>query len=725
MSESINIDIPHVKAWVTDLRNAALCNNHRIGIVISGDESWCQEVAESILAATDLQDTWWITETVPLPKNSKPAVQARTLLGHDTDAVIFNAWSRFDPDAFAAVSGNISGGGFLLLLTPPLDDWPDFSDPDNSRVTVYPIPAEQVSGRYLKRLVKQIRESDEVLGIAQSEDLPALKTICATPATFIPDAGECRTADQLEAVQAIEKVALGRRRRPLVITSDRGRGKTSSVGIAAAHLLKHGLKKIIITAPRYVTAELIFDRVKLLLPDAELSRGLIVYGASEIVFLAPDELIIQAPQSDLVCVDEAAAIPASLLDKILKRYARIIFASTVHGYEGSGRGFAVRFKKILNERAPGWKSLQLKTPIRWSDNDPLEAFVSRAMLLDASVSNEIIPMGFNLADYSVERLDRDILSADEKTLASLFGLLVQAHYRTSPIDLRHLLDGPNISVYVARRAGQIYATALVATEGGLDDGISEQIFAGKRRPQGHLLPQTMIAQGGFSGIGGLQCLRILRIAVDPRVQRHGLGTVLLNAVIRNAEKNGFDYVGASFSLLPGMLGFWQSSNFNPVLVGMTKNATSAAHSVVVLRGISAKGKELQDTARTRFGQVFLHWLSDPLRDLDTEISYELLCQSAPDPPSKLSRRDRQDLQSFINGKRGYEVNILPIWKAVSTKLSPNGTAVFLTEIEKSVLIAKVLQKHSWSEVANIADLTGRAAVIDKIREAIRKIVHNY
>jgi len=725
MSDSINIDIPHLKEWATDLRNAALCNNHRIGIVISGDEEWCQEVTKVILAATGLQDTWWITETLPLPKNSKPAAQARTLLGHDTDAVIFNAWSRFDPDAFAAMSGNISGGGFLLLLAPPLNDWPGFSDPDNSRVTVYPMPAEQVSGRYLKRLVKQIRESDEVLLIEQGKDLPALKTLGAIPATFIPDAGECRTEDQLKAVQAIEKIALGRRRRPLVITSDRGRGKTSSLGIAAVHLLKHGLKKIIITAPRYVTAELIFDRVKRLLPKAELSRGLIVYGASEMVFLPPDELSLQAPQADLVCVDEAAAIPASLLEKLLRRYARIVFASTVHGYEGSGRGFEIRFKKILNEQTPGWRSLQLRTPIRWSDNDPLEAFVSRAMLLNASASNEMILADFNLAEYSIERLDRDLLSADEKTLANVFGLLVQAHYRTSPIDLRHLLDGPNISLYVAHRAGYIYATALVATEGGLNDGISEQIFTGKRRPQGHLLPQTMIAQGGFSEVGGLHCMRILRIAVDPRVQRHGLGTALINSVIKDAKLKGFDYLGASFSLLPGMLGFWQFSNFNPVLIGMTKNAASAAHSVVVLQGISAKGKELHDTARTRFSQIFPHWLSDPLRDLDTEIAYELLCQSEPDSPSELTRRDRQDLQSFVDGQRGYEVNIQPIWKTVSTNLSSNGTTVFLAEIEKSVLIAKVMQKRSWSEVANTTGLKGRVAVTDTLREAIRKVVHNY
>jgi len=722
MNEHVDMRFPHLTAWATDLRSMTRSANHRCGIVISGDEVWCQEVAKAILTAADLQDARWITETKPLPEASMPAAQARTLLGHNTDAVVFNAWSRFDPDAFAAVSGTISGGGFLLLLTPPLDNWSTFLDPDNARVTVYPIPAEQISGRYLKRLVKQIRESDELLRIEQGGELPPLKTKNSISTTPTPADGECRTADQLAAVQAIEKVALGRRRRPLVITSDRGRGKTSSLGIAAAHLLKRGLKKLIITAPRYVTAELVFDRVKLLLPDAVFSRGLIVYGNSELIFLPPDELSLQSPQADLVCVDEAAAIPASLLEKILRRYARIVFASTVHGYEGSGRGFAIRFKKILDEYTPGWKLIQLKTPIRWSDNDPLESFVSRAMLLDASVSTHQIPADFSVADCIIERLDRDELAGNEKMLTRLFGLLVQAHYRTSPIDLRHLLDGPNISVYVARRAGRIYATALVATEGGLDDDISKQIFAGKRRPQGHLLPQTLIVQGGFSQAGGLRCLRILRIAVDPRVQRGGMGTALLNSVIKEAGENGFDYIGASFSLLPGMLGFWRSSDFDVVLIGMTKNAASAAHSAVVLKGISAVGKYLHDNARRRFSQVLSHWLSDPLSDLDVEIAFELLCQCKPSSVQKLTDRDYQDLQSFVNGQRGYEVNILPVWKAVNASLYPNGIVPVLSRQERSVLLSKVMQKRSWSEVADESGLKGRAKVISIMRGAIHKII---
>lgn len=725
MNEHAEETIAHLAEWAVDLRNAVLRSHHRIGLVISGDESWCKNVANAILSAVDLHDALWVTDARSSSRLSMPAARVKTLLGQDIDAVVFNAWSRFDPDAFAAVSGAINGGGFLLLLTPVLEDWPAYPDSDKPRVGVHSLSAKQARGRYLTRLVQHIRESSGVLRIEQGGKLPVFQADTALDTANLK-AGECRTTDQWEAVQAIEKVALGRRRRPLVLISDRGRGKTSSLGIAAAHLLRKGLIKIIITAPRYLTAELVFVQIKRLLPEAGFSKGLIVYRDSKIRFLPPDELSLRLPLADLVCVDEAAAIPAPLLEKMLRRYARIVFASTVHGYEGSGRGFAIRFKKILDQYTPNWKSQQLKTPIRWSDNDPLEAFISRSMLLDASTSSQRISATFKASDCTIERLDRDSLVNDERTLRQLFGLLVQAHYRTRPGDLRHLLDAPNISVYAASREGHIYATALVATEGGLDDVISGQVFAGKRRLQGHLLPQTLIAQGGFSQVGGLRCRRILRIAVDPRVQRHGLGSALLGTVIKESQKNGFDYVGASFSVVPGILHFWRSSNFEPVLIGMTKNAASAAHSVVVLQGLSGKGKELYKKACLRFMHTFPHWLSDPLRDLDAEIAHELLLYpGAPCFSSKLTKRDHQDLQSFAEGQRGYEVNILPIWRLVSASLPCQDMSYRLSSLERSVLIIKVLQKHRWSEVAEQTGLNGRAAVTATLRDAIRKILEIY
>ena len=63
-----------------------------------------------------------------------------------------------------------------------------------------------------------------------------------------------------------------------------------------------------------------------------------------ISFIAPDELLRNPQELDLLFIDEAAAIPAPMLLKLLHQYRKIVFASTEQGYEGSGKGFSLQFK---------------------------------------------------------------------------------------------------------------------------------------------------------------------------------------------------------------------------------------------------------------------------------------------------------------------------------------------------------------------------------------------
>jgi N-acetyltransferase 10 len=51
-------------------------------------------------------------------------------------------------------------------------------------------------------------------------------------------------------------------------------------------------------------------------------------------------------QAELVVVDEAAAIPITVVKKLLGPYM-VILSSTVHGYEGTGRSLSLKLIQQL------------------------------------------------------------------------------------------------------------------------------------------------------------------------------------------------------------------------------------------------------------------------------------------------------------------------------------------------------------------------------------------
>ena len=121
------------------------------------------------------------------------------------------------------------------------------------------------------------------------------------------------TQDQKDVVEKLIEVIKQEENIPLVITSDRGRGKSSSLGFAAAQLLQQGLKNIIVTAPRLATSRPLFKHAKNILPESVIEKGKLNYMTGNITYWACDALIEQQPDADMVIVDEAAAIPLTML----------------------------------------------------------------------------------------------------------------------------------------------------------------------------------------------------------------------------------------------------------------------------------------------------------------------------------------------------------------------------------------------------------------------------
>jgi tRNA(Met) cytidine acetyltransferase len=695
------------------MADAALRRQRR-ALVLAGDRGDSIQLAQQVINDLAFVDICWFGDQAPSAVATVQGPAAFRLMGREFDALVFDAWSGFDPDAFGALTGCIRAGGLLLLLTPPLHDWASFVDPQHARITVAPFPPEQVSGHFLRRLANLLLD-DPTLCICKDGELVHLPVVPpqVTPVkTDALPAGACRTSDQQRAVDALIRVATGHRRRPVVLTSDRGRGKSAAFGIAAAQLISQGRRKIVLTAPRREAVEAVFEHAERLFPGAR----------KQLRFLPPDELVHQPIDADLLLVDEAAAIPTPLLESLLKRYSRIAFATTVHGYEGTGRGFTLRFSRLLDQHSNSWKGLELTMPIRWAPDDPLESLVFRMLALDAEPAGSEAFLQFTRADqFELVELNRAALIDDERTLSELFGLLVQAHYRTRPLDLRHLLDGPNLTVYVLRAAGHVAATALVAAEGGFDDDTARAIWAGTTRPHGHLLAETLAAHQGLERAPLLRGGRIMRVTVHPALQRRGLGSQLIRQITAQLDAAGYDYVGASFGATPELLEFWNGLGWLPVRLSIQKGASSGAHTAVFLQALSPAGEALLVQARQRFFAQFQHQLTDSLCTLDPVLLPGLLRHGGDYAPT-LDTADQRDLVAFSHEQRLAEVVIGSLWRLGLRELMTGQAAKRLNSTELTVLIVRVLQKHSWAECAAATGLTGRKQALQTLRLAVKKLI---
>ena len=704
-------------------------SRHRYLTVFAGEPRWCYAQAQESMDLLKSTGVLWIGQHAPDVGNTYTASRAQHYLGMEFQAVVFDVYNGFDPDLFAAIAGTIKAGGLMILLGPALEQWEAFDDPQKKRLAIWPYQSADVGGRFLGLFAQTLRQEAWVVVIEQNRPIPVVQE--SAWQTFPPEQLPSeinfpyRSEDQQLVVQAIMHVASGHRHRPLVITSDRGRGKSAALGIAAAQLLQQGVKTIVVTAPRRDAVAPVFDCAQSLLPGAQRLKGKLRREQTHLMFVPPDDLLRRDYRCNLLLVDEAAAIPVALLEQYLKRYARIVFSTTIHGYEGTGRGFALRFQNKLDHHTPGWRSMALETPIRWAKHDPLEALVFKALLLDADAAPDEVAKQVVLSQCYFEKLDRDALLNDQQALRQLFALLTMAHYQTQPADLRYLLDARNLHIYVLRYSGSIVAAALLEEEGRFDSELAVKVYANERRVRGHLLAQSLATYVGLKHAPRLKYVRVMRIAVHPLSQQKGLGKILLHNIESSLASSDIDLWGASFGATPELIRFWRKAGFSPIHVGLGRNAASGMHSALVLKALSDSGAVLLREAQLKFLQHFPVMLSESYKDLQPLLVKELFETELDAPWRKLSESDWADIKSYVSTSRAYEVNSVPIWKLVCLCLADKFCAPELVGNELTILVTKVLQRKSWKELVHGIGLGGQKIATQTMRQTVKKLYDYY
>ncbi|AOV17999.1 hypothetical protein BJI67_13855 [Acidihalobacter aeolianus] len=701
---------------------AARVAHQRRVLVLSGEAAWAVDAAAGLREVLAVEDALWIGQSTAAGWSHCPPREGQAQLGREYGLICLDAFSGLDPDTLGAATGTLAGGGLFYLLCPPLDRWADYPDPERARMAVVPDGEAAVGGRFLRRLasilsaapgVRIVTQAGEVMG-----DPLAVDPVSAAPTIRAAGHDGALTADQHAAVAAVLHAAQGHRRRPAVLTAHRGRGKSTAFGLAAAALLAERESKVVLTGPSLVAVAPVFAAAAQRLPGAHLRRGLLQYGTGRLEFMAPDALAEAPPQADLVLVDEAAALPLPLLSRLLHACPRLAFATTVHGYEGSGRAFALRFQPLLDRERPGWHGVALDEPIRWTSGDPLESLSFRALLLDAEPAADTEVGGAAAESLRIERLDRDALAADEPLLRELFGLLILAHYRTRPYDLRQLLDGPSVSVWVGRSAGRVAAVALLADEGGLDGELAGRVAAGRRRARGHLLPQVLAAHCARPDAMALRGRRVLRLAVHPAVRRRGLASALLARLAADAQADGLDWLGASFGATSELLAFWRGVGFAPLRVGSTREATSGAHAALVMRPLSVPAERLYGDLRARYLDALPHLLCDALRRIEPELALALLSRGDDEcVVRKSTPAHRYEAAAFAAGGMDYEDVLGALWHLGLERLP-----VLTEPAVRDAFVARILQKRSWQDVATLLGVPGRRQVVELLRRAAASLL---
>jgi len=697
-------------------RAGALASRRWRGLVwLSGEAGDCRRAALALWQAGGWQAPLWVAPAPPpgLPEGACLAPgRARTRLGGEQDLLVVDAVSDgagFDPDAFGALAGTLRAGGLLVLMTPA--DWGARPDADYARLAEHPWRPEQLGARYLARLARRLAEAPGVIRwpAGGAPDLPPLPEVA--PAVRAPVADpDCLTGDQAEAVA---RLVGQRRRRPLVITADRGRGKSAALGIACARLLAAGEGEVLVTAPRPAAVESLFERLAALCPEGRRQGTGFLLGERRVRFVAPDELMRLARLGEAggagarLLVDEAAAIPAALLGEWLDAFPRIAFATTLHGYEGSGRGFAVRFLPRLARAAPDWQGVHLGEPIRWAADDPLEGLVNGLLLLDAEPA-EALPDAAPVR----QALEPAALATDEPRLRALFGLLVQAHYRTTPADLRRLLDGPGVGLGALVAGEAPVGVVLTGDEGGFPAELAERVARGERRPRGHLMAQSLAAHAGSREALTARLRRVVRIAVAEPFRRQGLGRRLIEAEAERAREEGIDLLGASFGAEPGLLAFWRSRGFVTLRLGLTRETATGEHAVMVGRPLSPRGEALVDDLAARFRRALPGLLAFELNELAPEVAAALLAEG--ESPG-LDAADRRDAEDVAFGHREPAL-ARPALQALVRHALARGVPA--GDASLCLLVAWGFQGASAERLAARLGLSGRREVTARLRQAV-------
>ncbi|VBB26061.1 unnamed protein product [Acanthocheilonema viteae] len=416
----------------------------------------------------------------------------------------------------------------------------------------------------------------------QEEELISLKNSLTEtkPLSFLVN--KCRTLCQAKTLlRLLDVITEKTLQATCCITAARGRGKSAALGLAIAGAIGFDYANIFVTSPAPDNLKTLFEFVVKGLEvmnyeehtDFELIQSTnkqynkalvrinVFKGHRQVIQYIDPRDSVKLSQAELVVVDEAAAIPFPIVKKLISGPYLVFLASTISGYEGTGRSLSLKLLQQLREQAAGLlkndnneqvvaavkgrslHELILEESIRYKPGDQIEAWLNRVLCLNACNAHRLVSGMPPPKDCQLLYVNRDTLfsfhKASETFLHNIMAIYVSAHYKNSPNDLQMLSDAPAHHLFVLvgpinetqAQLPEVLAVIQLAMEGALSSAtVCDNMGRGKRAA-GDLLPWTVSQQFMDKEFPALSGARIIRIAVHPDFQSLGYGSRALELLL--------------------------------------------------------------------------------------------------------------------------------------------------------------------------------------------------
>ncbi|KAJ4271505.1 N-acetyltransferase 10 [Fusarium torreyae] len=541
------------------------------------------------------------------------------ILGQTFGMCILQDFEAITPNILARTIETVEGGGLVVLLLKGMNSLKQLYSLSMDVHSRYRTEAhDDVVARFNERFILSLGSCNSCLVIDDEMNVLPISGGKGVKKLPPPDMDNAKTESQLE-LEAMKEQNEGRQpvgslislaktvdqakalltftdaiaektlRSTVALTAARGRGKSAAMGVAVAAAVAYGYSNIFITSPSPENLKTLFEFVFkgfdelgyadhadysiIQSTNPDFNKAIVRVNIHRqhrqtIQYIRPQDAHVLG-QAELVVIDEAAAIPLPLVRKLMGPYL-VFMASTINGYEGTGRSLSLKLIKQLRDqsrsastagegmeiadRSTGKASkteefqagrklreITLSEPIRYAQGDSVEKWLNTVLCLDATLpkTKSNINGCPDPTQCQLLNVNRDTLFSfhpvSEKFLQQMVALYVASHYKNSPDDLQLMSDAPAHELFVlvppvsedSARLPEPLCVIQVSLEGKISRQSVLNSLSRGQRPHGDLIPWLVSQQFQDEDFASLSGARVVRIATNPEYVSMGYGTKAL------------------------------------------------------------------------------------------------------------------------------------------------------------------------------------------------------